>query len=79
MHRFILPAVVALVAVCGAGCSDDGYIKVFKCNPTYPYLNTVDNRCYKDEAAATKANDGAASESEPGSEEKGGEEGNMNP
>ena len=38
-------------------CSEEGYIKVFKCNPTYPYFNVADNHCYTSEEAAAQANE----------------------
>ncbi len=43
-------------------CSEEGYIKVFKCNPTYPYFNVADNHCYTSEEAAAQANEKADSD-----------------
>lgn len=74
MKRIVL--FLLLVAVCGFGlsCSDEGYIKVFKCNAAYPYFNVVDNHCYVDEAAAAAANDRADqdADSASGAKDNGG-------
>lgn len=50
-YILLLSLLVSLVA----SCSDDGFIKVFKCTETYPYFNANDNRCYKSDEAARKA------------------------
>ena len=56
MKNIFLMATLASLMALFASCSEDGYIKVFKCSELYPYFNTVDNRCYKTKEDADKAN-----------------------
>ena len=77
MKQFVFLALLALIAATGAACSDDGFIKVFECNPTYPYFNVVDNHCYTSEEAAAAANDKAEQgDNSDGSGDKTDQDGN---
>ncbi len=50
-------AAIALIStVLLAGCSDESFVKVFKCPEDKPYLNTVNNRCYTSAEAAEEVN-----------------------
>jgi len=50
-------AVISLIAaIVLAGCSDESFIKVFKCPEDKPYLNVVNNRCYTSAEAAEEVN-----------------------
>ena len=69
MKQFVLFVLMTSIAAMGFACSDEGYIKVFKCNPAYPYFNVVDNHCYTSEEAAAAANDKASAN--PGDQEAG--------
>ena len=69
MKQFVLFVLMTSIAAMGFACIDEGYIKVFKCNPAYPYFNVVDNHCYTSEEAAAAANDKASAN--PGDQEAG--------
>lgn len=57
MKKCILSVLFVSAASMSLACSEEGYIKVFKCNPTYPYFNVADNHCYTSEEAAAQANE----------------------
>lgn len=62
MKKCILFVLLVSAASMSLACSEEGYIKVFKCNPTYPYFNVADNHCYTSEEAAAQANEKADSD-----------------
>lgn len=55
MQKNILYIAIAL-GLLGMSCSEEGFIKVFKCPDAKPFFNTVDSRCYSSQANAEEVN-----------------------
>ncbi|MBQ9395621.1 MAG: hypothetical protein IJU23_08920 [Proteobacteria bacterium] len=50
MKKIIPAAIVALSFVCSA-CVEEGFTKVFSCEPDYPYFSKITHKCYASESA----------------------------
>ena len=56
MKIFKLGALLFCAGFILQACSEENFVKVFKCPEEKPYLNVVNNRCYSSAEAAEEVN-----------------------
>lgn len=47
----LIPAVIAALSFVFSACVEEGFTKVFSCEPEYPYFSNITHKCYATEEA----------------------------
>lgn len=54
--RYLKICLFLVFALTSHACAEEGFVKIFKCPDSKPFLNTYNNKCYTSEEAAEEAN-----------------------